>query len=292
MFGLLNVYKPPGVTSRDVVNLVQRLARPAKVGHAGTLDPLASGVLIVCLGRATRLIQYVQDMPKQYSATFLLGRRSDTDDVDGRVVEVATSVRPGRGEIEAALPAFVGIIQQRPPSISAMKVSGQRAYARSRRGELVTLKERPVNVHNITLVSYDYPVLRLIIECGAGTYVRAIGRDVAESLGTSAVMSELTRTAIGSFNIEDAVRPEALTKETLGEFVLPALRALDGQAILQLDDDALRRVVNGQFLNLPDHGFQGPVAAVNSAGELMAVLRPYDADQLRPETVLCSGNVR
>src|SRR4051794_5854504 len=159
MFGLLNIDKPAGLTSRDVVNVVQRLVRPHKVGHAGTLDPLATGVLIVALGPATRLVEYVQRMAKTYQATFLLGRTSDTEDVEGTVMELDRAPIPNAHEIDAALPAFVGTIQQTPPAYSALKVAGRRAYQMARRGEAVELAARPVEIHGIEVIRYDYPEL-------------------------------------------------------------------------------------------------------------------------------------
>src|SRR5687768_4447654 len=128
MHGLLNLNKPAGVTSRDVVNQIQRLVRPAKVGHAGTLDPLATGVLVVCIGNATRLIEYVQRMPKSYRAAFILGRSSDTDDIEGNVLEVADAPQPSIETLTSVLPRFIGEISQRPPAFSAIKVQGRRAY--------------------------------------------------------------------------------------------------------------------------------------------------------------------
>jgi tRNA pseudouridine55 synthase len=203
MIGLLNINKPTGKTSRDVVNHVQRLVRPAKVGHAGTLDPLATGVLVVCVGPATRLIQYVQQMPKRYRATFLLGCRSDSDDTELEVTPVDAPAAT-RSAIETALPNFVGTIQQRPPAFSAIKVKGKRAYDLARNGEQIQLEARPITIHGIDIVSYDYPELVLDIRCGSGTYIRSIGRDLAEQLGTAAVMSALERTEIGRFRATDA----------------------------------------------------------------------------------------
>ena len=199
MFGFLNLNKPAGVTSRDVVNQVQRLVRPEKVGHAGTLDPLATGVLVVCVGRATRLTEYVQRMPKHYSATFLFGRQSDTEDIDGQVIELADPPQPKRDQIEATLPKFLGEIQQVPPAYSALKVEGRRAYDLARRGEDVQLAARPVVIYELRIVAYEYPELRLDIVCGSGTYVRSLGRNIARTVGTQAVMSALVRTAIGNF---------------------------------------------------------------------------------------------
>ena len=145
--GLLNVDKPAGITSRDAVDLVQRLARPAKVGHAGTLDPLATGVLVICVGSATRLIEYVQRMPKRYVGTFLLGRSSATEDVDGPITLLADPPIPATDQVEAAAEKFVGSLLQRPPVFSALKLAGRRAYDLARRGEAVELKPRPIEVY-------------------------------------------------------------------------------------------------------------------------------------------------
>ena len=204
-FGFLNFNKPPGKTSRWVVDQVQRLVQPAKVGHAGTLDPLATGVLVVASGSATRLIDYVQQMPKRYRADFLLGCTSPTEDVDSEVVPLENPMVPTRDEIETAIPAFLGEILQSPPAFSALKVGGRRAYSLARAGQAVELKPRPISIHCLKVLSYEYPRLQLEIECSSGTYVRSLGRDLAEKLGTGAVMSALVRTAIGIFRVEDSI---------------------------------------------------------------------------------------
>src|SRR5688572_23208926 len=139
LFGILNINKPSGITSRDAVNRVERLTRPVRCGHAGTLDPLASGVLVICVGSATRLVQYVQRMPKRYRATFLLGCQSPTDDVEGEITQFEAANQPTRMQIEAALPSFLGEILQRPPDHSAVKVAGRRAYSLARKGKPVDL---------------------------------------------------------------------------------------------------------------------------------------------------------
>ena len=185
-FGILNVDKPTGITSRDAVNRVERLFGKVKCGHAGTLDPLATGVLVICVGPATRLIQYVQRLPKQYRAVFQLGRESVTDDVEGEVELVAGAPEPTRAEIEAALPQFLGDILQRPPAHSAIKVDGQRAYDLARRGEEFELPARTISIYRLEVLRYEYPELELAIECGSGTYVRSLGRDLAAALGTAA----------------------------------------------------------------------------------------------------------
>lgn len=226
-FGLLNLNKPPGLTSRRVVDAVAKLVRPQKAGHAGTLDPLATGVLVVCVGKATRLIELVQQQVKLYEAKFLLGRQSDTDDVTGNVTEVALPCEVTRQRIEAALPAFCGPILQVPPSFSAVHVAGTRAYDLARKGQELELAPREVDVFRIELTRFSYPEMDLAIECGSGTYVRSIGRDLGRLLGCGAVLSALVRTRIGPYRIEDAVSPEQLTPESIDRFLLPPTTAVE-----------------------------------------------------------------
>ena len=282
-YGILNLNKPAGVTSRRVVDDVQRLARPAKVGHAGTLDPLATGVLVVCTGAATRLIEYVQRMPKSYTGTFLLGRESPTEDVDGEVTELDNPPVPSRQQIEAAARAFVGRIEQRPPAFSALKVGGRRAYDLARRGQAVELEPRPVTIHRIEVARYDYPALTLRVECGSGTYIRSLGRDLAESLGTAAVMSELVRTAIGRFRLEEAVDPSRLTKQNWTDLLLPPLWAVDALPRVELAGGEIARIRNGQTIS--GKGSPSPsqeLAAVDASGRLVAILQSRGGDLLGP----------
>jgi len=281
MFGILNIHKPAGKTSRDVVNRVQRLVRPAKAGHAGTLDPLATGVLVVCVGPATRLIKYVQQLPKRYVATFLLGRRSETDDIESEVVEVATKP-PLRETIEATLPEFIGTIQQRPPAFSAIKVAGERAYHLARKGESVELQTRPVEVYEIDVISYTYPKVVLDIRCGSGTYIRAIGRDLADRLGTAAVMSDLARTEIGSFRLGEATTLESLDESSLPSHVLPPLHAVGHLGSISIDQGEMLKLKNGVLLDRRADIGIAEVAAVDAAGRLVAILAPHRDSQLRP----------
>lgn len=282
MFGLLNVDKPAAWTSRDVVNRVQRMARPHKVGHAGTLDPLATGVLIVAIGPATRLVEYVQRMPKTYRATFLLGRTSDTDDTDGDMVEIPGAPIPSREQVQAAIPKFLGTIEQQPPAYSALKIAGQPAYKLARRGAKVDLTPRPVEIHSIELVSFEYPKLELLIRCGGGTYVRSLGRDLAESLGTGAVMSALNRLAIGSFKVEESVACEKLTPSEIEARLLSPLLALGEMQRLTLDDDQVERVARGQAIASHAEISSGEITAVDARGRLVAILKPIGAAMLAP----------
>jgi len=243
--GLLSLNKPAGVTSRQALDVVKRLARPAKTGHAGTLDPLATGVLIAAVGSATRLIEYVQRMPKAYRATFLLGRSSPTEDIEGEVTELSDAPQPTLAQISAAAARFVGRIEQRPPAFSALKVEGRRAYDLARKGKFVELKTRPIDVYRIEVVVYQYPELVLDVECGSGTYIRSLGRDLAESLGTAAVMSALTRTRIGGFSLEDAVAPDQLTPDGWAAFLQPSLLAVEYLPRVRLTAEEVIRVHNG-----------------------------------------------
>lgn len=281
VFGLLNLNKPSGITSRRVVDRVQRLVKPAKVGHAGTLDPLASGVLVVGVGPATRLVEYVQEMHKHYRATFLLGRTSTTEDVEGEVTLLSGAAPPARGELEQAARELSGRIEQRPPSFSALNVSGQRAYKLARAGQEVKLAPRTVHVYRLEITGYDYPELRLEVECSGGTYVRSLGRDLAERAGTAAVMSGLVRTAIGPFTLADAIDPETLSAATLANHLLPPILAVRGRMVeLSLSPAELARVAHGQTIALS--GVQADrCAVVDAAGRLAAVIVRRSGDEFR-----------
>jgi tRNA pseudouridine55 synthase len=281
--GLLNIDKPIGITSRDVVNRVQRLARRLKAGHAGTLDPLASGVLVVCVGAATRLTAYVQALPKRYRGTFLLGRQSPTEDVDGQMTELSDPPIPTLDQIHEAARSLTGEIRQRPPAFSALKVAGRRAYDLARAGKQVELEPRPIVVYRLDVESYDYPELRLAVECSSGTYVRSLGRDLAASLGTAAVMSQLRRTAIGSFRVEEAVPLDSLHPDGWLDHLMPPLRAVETLPRVVLADPEIARIRLGQAIakQLPHEGAL-EVAAVSADGQLAAILAPRGRDLWGP----------
>lgn len=282
MFGLLNLNKPAGKTSRDAVNLVSRLIRGVKVGHAGTLDPLATGVLVIGVGPATRLVQFVQRMPKRYEATFLLGKESDTEDIEGQVQEVETAKVPGIEDIRSAIPSFCGQIEQTPPAYSALKVRGRRAYDLARQGKQVELQPRSIVVYEIELVRYDYPELGLRIQCGSGTYIRSLGRDLARAVGSAAVMSQLTRTAIGSFRLEDAISPEVLTGEMLEERLIPAVEAVTSLPKIRVTDGEAERLWNGQRIADRWAVTGAEIAVVGERGELIAIATQEAGERIKP----------
>jgi len=204
--GWLVIDKPQRITSRGALDRIKRwFPRKTKIGHTGTLDPLATGVLVVAIGEATKLAEKVQAMPKVYRATVRLGATSDTDDADGEVVESVVNEIPTEEQVRNALPQFLGTIQQLPPQFSALKVEGRRAYDLARKGHEVTLQPRPVTVYSIELRSYDWPLIELDIECGKGTYIRSIARDLGEALGVGGMIEQLRRTKVGPFAVEQAI---------------------------------------------------------------------------------------
>jgi len=297
LFGLLNIHKPSGCTSRDVVNRVARLIRPTKVGHAGTLDPMANGVLLLCLGQATRLVQYVQQLPKTYQAEFLLGQTSDTDDVTGQLTPAPHPATVKLEDLQRVLPNFVGSIAQVPPRYSAVHVDGQRAYKLARRGRAFQLTPRQVQIHRLQIAAFDFPRLELNVDCGSGTYIRAIGRDLGQALGCGAVMSHLVRSRIGAFHLQDAIALDRLETEPLAELTSPPQTALTHLARYQCSDADRQQVIHGRpiLLNdslLPQHTEnKQPVALIDTHSRLIG-LADFDPEScaLRPKHVFISAN--
>lgn len=210
--GILNVDKPEYKTSREMVNQVQKRVKPNKVGHAGTLDPLATGVLLVCVGKATQLVTRIQEMPKVYRAGFTLGVSSDTDDRTGSLIKTDNPQFPTKDDLENALQQFIGEIEQVPPQFSAVHVQGRRAYDLARKGREVELKPRPVQIYEMNLLSYTAPKLEVEIKCGSGTYIRSLARDLGKMLNCGGLMHSLVRTAIGPFSLENAIPGETLSE--------------------------------------------------------------------------------
>jgi len=299
MFGILNLNKPPGMSSRDVVNVVKRLVKPEKLGHAGTLDPIATGVLVVCIGQATRLVPYIQEPSKTYIAEFLLGVTSESDDIEQEVVPLVDAKTISLEELNAVLPRFIGRIDQVPPAFSAVKINGQRAYKLARKGNQVEITPRPVNIHRIEVLALSTEKMQLEVECGSGTYIRSLGRDIAKALGSGAVMSALSRTAIGLFSITDAVEPRQLMPDTLAQYLISPLRALTDFVRCEVTEEEIPLVRQGlrvpfRPLNEPpaDEESEPPrYAIVDPGGQLLAIAQRQDADTttplLAPKQVFC-----
>ena len=217
MDGILNMDKPAGITSAGALNRIKRLVpKGTKIGHAGTLDPFATGVLLVLVGRATKCCERLMGAAKQYEATMKFDATTSTDDLDSPEQPYPSEhpIQPiPRQQIEAVLPRFIGSIEQRPPAFSAMKVKGRRAYDLARRGMTVNLEPRTVQIHSIELLQYAWPFLELRIDCGRGTYIRSIARELGEALDVGGFLMALRRTRIGDFFASDAVSLETLEKD-------------------------------------------------------------------------------
>ena len=211
MDGLLIINKPKTWTSFDVVAKIRNKLGVRKVGHTGTLDPMATGVLVLCLGKATKLAQKITGYDKEYVAEITLGATSNTDDAEGEVVQNLEAGQKSRPEIERVLPAFQGVIQQTPPQFSAKKVDGKRAYAMARKGQSVELKPVEVTIHELELLEYKWPILKLRVHCSKGVYVRALARDIGEHLGVGGYLTGLVRTRVGDYSLDQAKKIEEVT---------------------------------------------------------------------------------
>ncbi len=208
--GIINLDKPTGITSAKALYKVRSITRQRKSGHAGTLDPGASGVLVLCLGRATKLVERIMDQPKVYRATARLDVTSESFDADRELVSVTVAEPPTEAALHQALTRFEGTIQQLPPNISAIKIGGVPSYKLARKGRTVALRSRPVQVYWLHLHRYEYPELEFEMCCGRGTYVRAIIRDLGDTLGTGGCLTSLVRTRIGPFSRDNAWTIDAL----------------------------------------------------------------------------------
>ncbi|MFM8436720.1 MAG: tRNA pseudouridine(55) synthase TruB [Planctomycetia bacterium] len=278
--GVLAIDKPAGVTSRRVVDAVAQALGTKAVGHAGTLDPLATGVVVVCVGHATKLVDFIHQVSKHYEATFLLGRSSPSDDLETPVTEEDRPRRPSRAEVEATLPALRGDILQRPCDYSAVHVDGKRAYALARKGRQVALAAKPVRIHRLEITAYDWPRLGLAIECSSGTFVRAIGRDLAAALGTTAVMESLVRTAVGPFSVRRALPLDGAAPAAIRAAVLPPLAAVAHLPRIDLSGERLDLAVRGGLLDC-DLAPAAAIAACDEAGMLVGILQRHETGRYR-----------
>lgn len=287
-YGLIIVDKPVGPTSHNVVSLVRKGSGIRKVGHAGTLDPRASGVLVLCLGVATRLSEYLSTTRKTYQAVVRWGSATRTYDAEGPVTR-RTGTAPRLQEIEQALPSFTGEIDQVPPPFSAVKVKGRKAYEMARTGEAVALGPRKVTVYRLQIVSYKPPDLTLLVECSAGTYIRSLAHDLGEQLGSGAHLSSLRRLQAGPFTLEDAVPLPKLEVGFLSgkweAYVRPAVDALPEFPAVAVDPDGLELLRFGHRIPAAS-GAQGMAKAVGPDGELAAILEAVeDGSQWHPRKV-------
>lgn len=277
--GFYNIDKPLGFTSHDVVAQVKRLLRQRtgekiKVGHAGTLDPLATGVLIVCVGAATRLSEYVMHATKQYRARVHLGVTTDSYDAEGQITSERDASHITRSDIETALDGFLGEIHQVPPMHSAIKQGGKKLYELARQGQTVERAARRVRIDALTLEEYHNPHFDLLVTCSAGTYIRSLAYDLGEALGVGAHLAGLVRTQSGSFRLEDAVTLDLLVQSTdLSAYLTTPEAAFADWHTVELDTVALDHILHGRAL-LIDHGMAVSTLAraLSPEGRMVAVL--------------------
>ncbi|MGZ5385181.1 MAG: tRNA pseudouridine(55) synthase TruB [Acidimicrobiia bacterium] len=267
--GLLVIDKPSGPTSHDIVAKVRRATGVKRVGHAGTLDPLATGVVVIGIGRATRLLRYVQESHKEYIAGIRFGIATDTLDADGR--EISRRPMPlTAGQVAGALSGFRGNIQQTPPMVSAIQVGGRRLHEMARAGEEIERQPRPVEVFSVEVVGFEggeFPLAKIAVECSKGTYVRVLADDIAKVLGGRAHVESLRRTRVGSFGLDLALTVEDLDRWESS--LLPLVAAVGPMPRLVVDDDQRQRTTHGRTLEAV--GMEGPIAVVDPAGGLVAV---------------------
>lgn len=221
LHGLIIVDKPLGISSMDVVRDVRRAGEHCKTGHAGTLDPLATGVMICCIGQGTKAVDHLMGQTKVYETAIDLSAFTNTDDAEGERQEVTVDDPPSLEAVQAALADLTGHIQQTPPAYSAIKINGQRAYKLARKGEEVQIKPRTVRVDEMRLVDYNWPHLNLVVTCGKGTYIRSLARQIGAALGTGGYLTALRRTAVGDYTIDKAVTLDDLPRPLLQEHLLP-----------------------------------------------------------------------
>lgn len=290
---LFLIDKPVGPTSHDIVRQVRRWTGVRRVGHGGTLDPLATGLLPVFVGNATRLIEYLSEHPKSYTATFRLGVSTDTDDAEGTVIAELPVPPLSSDAIDAALDAFRGDVQQVPPDFSAVKIDGVSAHRAARRGEPLEIAARTVTFHAIGVVAWDAPNLRVEMTVGSGTYVRSLARDLGAALGCGAHVTEMRRTRIGPVSVDDAHTPDVLEAAFVDgrgeELADSPARFLSHWSQMRLSDVQQRQVLNGQSILMSARGpGAAHVLALGPTGDPFAVLVPEGSwpERWRPVKVL------
>ena len=278
--GVLNLVKPVGMTSHDVVAVIRRLAGQKSVGHAGTLDPLAEGVLVLLLGRATALSSYATGSRKLYAAEVAFGVATDTDDAEGSVCRGAAVPDTGPDEMRAKLQALTGDVLQVPPRFSAIKREGKTAYVEARKGNVMEMPPRLVQIHSITLLSWCPPRLKVLVATGPGTYIRSLARDVGELCGSAAYLHALVRLASGGLHLRSAVRLVDLTRENLREHLQPPDSAVSNLPALFLSaEQSTRARHGGEFdVSTPISWSEDQVARLyDSSGQFVGLARPLAA---------------
>jgi len=274
MDGILNINKATGVTSHDVVAKIRKLLKQKRVGHAGTLDPAASGVLPICVGQGTRVAEYLSESGKAYQAEILFGIVTDTYDAEGTILRTHDTTTLTLSQIEEILPQFLGQQMQMPPLYSAIKLQGQPAYKRTRAGEEITLAARPITLYQLSILDWQAPRLTLAIDCSKGTYIRSLAYDLGERLGYGAHLSALVRTRSGPFALSESVTleqiAEAVEQDGVSQLLTSADAVLQHYPALHLDTSTTERVLHGNSFS-----YDGPPAELarvyDTHGQFLAI---------------------
>ncbi|MBR1987586.1 MAG: tRNA pseudouridine(55) synthase TruB [Clostridia bacterium] len=249
--GILAINKSENWTSFDVVNKIKHILKIRQVGHLGTLDPMATGVLLITIGKATKLFDIMQDKIKTYVAEFEFGYSTDTLDKTGKIIDSSQNI-PFLSEIQDIIPEFIGQIEQIPPKYSAKNINGERAYDLARKGIDFELKSKTVEIYDIKIISYTDKVLKLEIKCGSGTYIRAIGRDIAKKLNTLATMTSLIRTQVGDISVEKCSKIEDLDEISVDDNII-CIKNILNLPKLNLNEELIKKLLNGQTINLDNN---------------------------------------
>lgn len=296
--GILNIYKEPGITSAGVVARVRKIVGQKKVGHTGTLDPDAEGVLPICLGKATRIANYLTNERKTYRAELILGIRTDTQDISGRILEQKDPSGITRGDFQKVMEGFIGEKMQVPPMVSALKVGGKRLYELAREGRIVERKPRPVTFYSIDLIQWDFPKAEILVRCSRGTYIRTLIDDMGQVLQKGACMTHLVRTGVGPFHLEEAIRlaglVESVEKGDIGSILYAAddfFSELKAYRCRTPEEDKIAQ--NGNFLFV--HHREKRLRIYDSAGRFIGIYKRQDEkDSYRPEVMFYdpeTGNI-
>ena len=285
MDGIINVYKPVGMTSHDVVNKIRRIVGTKKVGHTGTLDPDAEGVLPICINRGTKVADMLTVSDKRYTAEFKLGIMTDTLDIGGTVLE-ERDVNVTKQQIIDAIKRFVGVIEQVPPMYSAIKVGGRKLCDLARKGIEVERKSRTVEIYEINILDVKEESFTIDVKCSKGTYIRTLGSDIGEMLGCGAVMTKLIRTQSSIFKAEGAVKLENLTPENYCNYVTLAVDLFDAEKIT-VDEGVLSKVLNGNAI--PYNGVEGNYYKLYDNNDRLLCLSKMEDGMLKVEIMFCVG---
>lgn len=292
--GVLNINKPSGVTSHDVVQTVRSILKQKRVGHTGTLDPLATGVLVLCIGQATRIARFLEAGEKEYQAVMRLGVTTDTLDADGRILETRAYTPPDKAEVLRVLHGFIGTLMQRPPAYSAVKVGGVASYKLARAGKEEPLKPRSVTIYGIDLIAYEDPFITITVRCSKGVYIRTLCAEIGEKLGSGAHLTGLVRTRSGRFLKEDSVTTDqlaVLSLEGIDRILVPIDRALADMPAITVNDEQAGRINHGNRIARPDRdriSREGVLIRTHDqTGRLIALARTAGGE-LAPEVVFCS----